>query len=322
MPLDEYPAPVALARVVRGGLTESVHLGHVVVVGPDGTPQLSLGAPDEQMFARSALKPVQAVAMVRSGLSLSDPLLALVCASHNGEPRHLEGTRLILDGAGLQVADLQNTPDLPYGAAAQREWLADGHGREAIAQNCSGKHAGMLATCVTSGWPTETYLEPDHPLQTRVRSTVVELTGDDPAVQTIDGCGAPLFSCTLTGLARAFSRLASASDEVGRVGAAMAAHPEMVAGADRDVTTLMSGLDGVVAKDGAEGVYTVGLPDGRGIALKIADGSPRACPVVIAALLRHLGLDAAVLDEVGQVPVLGHGRPVGQIELAVPGWSR
>ncbi len=152
---------------------------------------------------------------------------------------------------------------------------------------------------------------------------MAELTGGEPQHVTVDGCGAPLFSSTLTGLARAFGTIAAAAagdgdDELARVGRAMNAHPHMVGGTGRDVTALMAGVPGLVAKDGAEGVYAVGLPDGRGVALKVLDGSQRARPVVMAAVLRALGVEAPVLDEVGTAPVLGHGVPVGAIEAVLP----
>ncbi len=316
-------APAELARVVRGGFVESVHHGHLVALSPDGAVLLSAGEPDDTVLARSSLKPLQAVAMLRSGLDLDGPLLALACASHNGESHHLEGARGILAAAGLTEDDLQNTPDYPIGEAASLDWRAAGHGKASLAQNCSGKHAAMLATCVSAGWDTGTYLSAQHALQQAVRSTIEDLTGDEAQHTTVDGCGAPLFSCSLTGLARAFGSIARAAaegtpEDLAKVGRAMNAHPHMVGGAGRDVTALMGGVAGLVAKDGAEGVYAVGLADGRGLALKILDGSQRARPVVMAAALQALGLSDAVLDELGTEPVLGHGKPVGAIEAVLP----
>jgi L-asparaginase II len=320
---DVGTAAVALARVVRGGVVESVHHGHVVAVDASDEILLAAGDPDVEVLARSSLKPLQAVAMLRSGLVLDGPLLALACASHNGEPHHLEGARSILAGVGLDESALQNTPDHPLDDASALAWRSEGRAKASIAQNCSGKHAAMLATCVAAGWDTATYLQPEHPLQQAVRATVAELTGAEPDHTTVDGCGAPLFSCSLRGLARAFGAVAAAAaaggeDEQARVGLAMSAHPHMVGGTGRDVTALMAGVPGLVAKDGAEGVYAVGLPDGRGAALKVLDGSQRPRPVVMAALLRALGVQAEVLDEVGTVPVLGHGEPVGAVEAVLP----
>lgn len=312
-----------LARVVRGAVVESVHHGHLVALGPDGREVLRAGDPEAQVFARSSLKPLQAVAMLRAGLDLDGPLLALACASHNGEAVHVEGARAVLATAGLDEGALQNTPDLPLDDAAAFAWRTSGRGREPVAQNCSGKHAAMLATCVANGWDTATYRDPKHALQQAVRATLVELTRDEPAHATVDGCGAPLFSCTLTGLARAFGAIARAGADgddgpLGRVARAMNGHPQMVGGTGRDVTALMAGVPGLVAKDGAEGVYAVGLPDGSAVALKVLDGAQRPRPVVMAAALQALGLDAPVLAEVGAVPVLGHGEPVGAVEAVLP----
>lgn len=318
-----------LATVVRGGVVESVHQGHLTGRDTDGTPLVRAGNPDLDLFARSSLKPLQVVAMLRAGLHLDGPLLALACASHSGEPMHREGALQILRDAGMTEADLQNTPDLPLDAEAAARWQSRGLGPTPLAQNCSGKHAAMLATCVEAGWDTSGYLDPSHPLQRVIRAGIQDLTGDEAQHTAVDGCGAPLFSCTLSGLARAFGAIALAAtaagpgriparDHLARVGRAMNAHPEMVGGTGRDVTLLMAGVPGLVAKDGAEGVYAVGLPDGRGAALKILDGSQRARPVVMVAVLRALGLDAPVLDEVGHVAVLGHGRPVGRIEAIPP----
>lgn len=322
MPSPLGRSAVVVARVVRGGVVESEHRGHAVALDASGTAVVTLGEPGVTIFARSSLKPLQAVAMVDAGLDLEPRLLALACASHSGEQRHVAGAREILRTHGLDEHDLRNTPDLPVGAVAQRGWLRSGQGPTSLAQNCSGKHAAMLATCVRAGWPTEGYLDPGHPLQRQVREAVARMTGGPVEHVTTDGCGAPLFSCALHGLARAFGHIAHAAavhdgSSAARVGAAMSAHPGMVGGAGRDVTTLMEGLPGVVAKDGAEGVYAVGLPDGRSAALKILDGAQRPRPVVMSALLRALGVDDPVLDEVGTVPVLGHGRPVGEV-LAVP----
>ncbi|MFP3713283.1 asparaginase [Puerhibacterium sp. TATVAM-FAB25] len=313
-----------LAEVVRGDLVESVHLGHLVVLDPAGAPALAVGRPDAVVYPRSSLKPLQAAAMLRAGLDLPDRLLALAAASHNGEPAHLDGAREILAGAGLGVDALRNTPDLPLHAPSALAWQQAGHGPEPLTQNCSGKHAAMLATCVAAGWDTATYLAPEHPLQQAVRAEVLDLTGDDPAAlhPTTDGCGAPLLATTLTGLARAFARLAAdAAGPGGRVVRAMAAHPEMVAGTGRDATAAMRAMPGLACKDGAEGVYAGVLPSGAAFAFKVLDGAGRPRPAILAAVLRAAGAldvdgaDAAALDALGDVPVLGHGRPVGGVRV-------
>ena len=166
-----------MAHVVRSGFVESVHHGTAVVTGPDGTVELAVGDPDGVVFPRSSSKPLQALAMVRHGLATDGKLLSLACSSHSGEDFHLEGVREILAGAGLAETDLQNTPDYPYDEAARTAWIAAGRPRQSIAQNCSGKHASMLATCVVNGWDLETYRDADHPLQAAIIETIVELTG-------------------------------------------------------------------------------------------------------------------------------------------------
>jgi L-asparaginase II len=300
-----------VAHVVRGGVVESAHRGHVVVLAPGGDEVLRAGDPDAVVLARSALKPVQAVAMLRAGLDLDGELLALACASHSGEPAHLDGVRRILAAAGLGEADLRNTPARP---------LADPAGEPApITQNCSGKHAAMLATCVATGWDVPTYVRPDHPLQRAVRTAVAELTGDgDPVHTLVDGCGAPLFSCTPAGLARAYARIASAAPGTPghRVAAAVRAHPWWLGGTDRFVTRLIGGVPGLVAKEGAEGVFAAALPDGGALAVKVVDGSARPVPALVAAALAALGVQ--VPADAGRVDVLGHGAPPGAVRALLP----
>jgi L-asparaginase II len=313
-------APV-VAHVVRSGFVESVHHGTAVVTGPDGTVELAVGDPSGVVFPRSSSKPLQALAMVRHGLATDGKLLSLACSSHSGEDFHLEGVREILAGADLAETDLQNTPDYPYDEAARTAWIAAGRPRQSIAQNCSGKHASMLATCVVNGWDLETYRDADHPLQAAIIETIVELTGAEPDAVAVDGCGAPIHAIPLTALARGFGRLAAATDgPEARVTRAIRGFPEHLGGTTRDVTALVRGIDGLVAKDGAEAVYAVGLADGRGVAVKIADGSARARSVVLAAVLRRIGLEApddpATVDAFAaleRAPVLGHGQPVGSV---------
>jgi len=314
-------APV-LAHLIRGGVVESVHRGTVVVTAPDGSVQWALGDPSGPVFARSANKPIQASAMVRAGLDLPHRLLALACASHSGEPFHLEGASAILASAGRGESDLQNTPAYPIDEAEHDAWLRSGRPPSSLAQNCSGKHAAMIATCVAGGWDVETYRDPDHPLQRHITQVIAELSGEPVAAVAVDGCGAPAHAYALTGLARAFGRIAASSDTApgtaeGRIAAAVRAEPAYLGGTHRQVSTLVREAGptyGLIAKDGAESVYAVGLGDGRGVAVKIADGSPRATPVVLAAVLRRLGLTApTAFTELEDAPVLGHGEPVGAL---------
>jgi L-asparaginase II len=306
-----------LAEVVRSGFVEGRHTGSVVALAPDGAPVWVVGDPDAPILPRSSNKPLQAVAMVRAGLDLPPDLLALVTASHNGERAHIDGVRRILALADLSEADLQNTPDLPLHEPSARAHLVAGGDRDRLHQNCSGKHAGMLATCVAAGWPTESYRDPDHPLQREIRRTVEELTGEPIAAVAVDGCGAPLFAVSLRGLAGAFGRLVTADPGTPErwVADAMRAHPYLVGGTGRDVTALMTWLPGCLAKDGAEGVYAAALADGAAVAVKIDDGASRARSPVLVAALRRLGATAAVLDELAETAVLGHGVPVGAVRV-------
>ncbi|GGP73199.1 asparaginase [Saccharothrix coeruleofusca] len=306
-----------VAEVWRGEFLESVHHGSVVALNGDGEQVLAVGRPQDTTYPRSSNKPIQALAMLRHGLDLDGELLALACASHSGEDFHVAGVGRVLARAGLTYDDLRCTPDLPLGERARVAHLASGRGPEPRYMNCSGKHAAMLATCVAAGWPTDSYLDPEHPLQLAVRDALEELAGEPVGAVGVDGCGAPLFGISLVGLARAFGALASAAPGTveHRVATAMRSHPEWVGGTGRDVTALMRGIPGAVAKDGAEGVYAIGLPDGSAVACKIADGSSRARAVVLVAALRRLGVRAP--EELATFPVLGHGRQVGAVRPAV-----
>ena len=296
-------------------MVESAHRGSIAVTAPDGTLSHGWGAPDDPVFPRSSNKPLQAVAMLRAGLRLPSHQLAVACASHSGEPFHLQAVRDLLGAAGLTEADLQNTPDLPYDPDERDVWVAAGRTARPLAQNCSGKHAAMLATCRLNGWDLSTYREHDHPLQRLVTETIADLAGEAVAATAVDGCGAPVVAISLTGLARAFGRLATARPGTpeAQVTAAIRSHPDHLGGTRRDVTALVRGTEGLIAKEGAEGVHAVGLADGRGVALKVADGSQRARPVVLAAVLRHLGVVSRAYERLEDAPVLGHGAPVGRI---------
>ena len=310
--LDEAPV---LAHYVRSGFVESAHRASVVATAPDGTHLLALGAVDDPVFPRSSNKPVQALAMVRAGLKLAPQHLALACASHSGEDFHVQGVREMLHDAGLTEGALQNTPDYPVDELAREAVIRADGSKLPITQNCSGKHAAMLATCVVNGWDTETYRDPDHPLQQAILATLEELTGDRVTATAVDGCGAPVMAVTLAGLARAFGRIASAPEGTPEreVADAIRTFPAYLGGTRRDVTALIEATPGLIAKDGAEAVYAVGLADGRGVAVKVADGYPRAKPVILAAALRRLGVESPALERLEDSPVLGHGEPVGAI---------
>jgi L-asparaginase II len=306
---------VVVAEVIRSGFVESRHFGSIVALDREGALVLARGDVDAPVFARSCNKPIQATAMVRAGLPLRGRLLALVAASHSGEPMHLDGVREILDGAGLPESALQTPPDYPLVGDVRDAYVAAGGVASPIAMNCSGKHAGMLATCVAAGWPVDTYRDPEHPLQRRIANDLAELTGHDVTATGVDGCGAPLYGTTLVGLARAFGRIQQAPEGTPEraVAEAIGAFPEYASGTDRDEARLLRAYPGAVAKAGAEACYAVAMPDGGSVALKIGDGGARARPVVMAAALRRLGFEHDVLDEIGHVPVLGGGEPVGEI---------
>ena len=285
----------------------------------DGSTALAAGAPDVPVFPRSSNKPMQAVGMLESGLQLDGELLALASASHSGEAFHLDGVRRILAGAGLGEAALQTPADYPYDETEKLSYAGAGGSAMPLVMNCSGKHAAMLATCVANGWPTETYLDAEHPLQRSLLTTGERLAGESVAAVGVDRCGAPLFALTLTGLARAFAVLATAPEGTPehRVATAIRRHPEWVGGTGRDVTRLVAGVPGLIAKDGAEGVYAAALPDGRAVALKIDDGAQRARPPVMVAALRALGVDAPVLAELEEAPVFGGAAQVGSVRCVL-----
>jgi len=307
-------APV-VAHVTRGGFVESAHRATIAVTGADGSLVHAWGAADDPVFPRSSNKPIQAVAMLRAGLTLPPQHLALACASHSAQPFHLDGVRDMLTAAGLTEADLQNTPDLPYDPDERDIWIAAGRTARPLAQNCSGKHAAMLATCRLNGWDLNTYRDTQHPLQRLMADTLADLAGEPVSATAVDGCGAPVMAVSLTGLGRAFGRIAMGEPGTpeGEVTAAMRAWPDFVGGTRRDVTALIRGTEGLIAKDGAEAVYAVGLADGRGVALKVADGGQRARPVVLAAVLRRLGVPSTAYARLEDAPIMGHGEPVGAV---------
>ena len=292
----------------------------MVALGADGTPEWSVGEVSGPVLPRSCNKPLQALGMVRAGLDLPPDLLALSCASHSGEAFHLDGVRRILALGGLDESALQTPPDYPVDEVEKLAYVARGGRPAAVAMNCSGKHAAMLATCVHNGWPTTSYRDPAHPLQQAVREAIEDLGAERVSATGVDGCGAPVFGLTLAGLARAFRAIALAGDGTAeqRVAASIRSHPTWLGGTRRDVTRLIEGVPGLIAKDGAEGVYAAALPDGRAVALKIEDGGQRARPPVMAAALARLGVDAPVLAEMSSTALLGGGEPVGDVRFA--GW--
>ncbi|MFD8736750.1 asparaginase [Streptomyces sp. NPDC059618] len=315
------PAPAALpvlAEVVRSGFVEGHHRGSLVVLAADGSVELALGSVTSPVFPRSSNKPMQAAGILRAGLDLAGERLALAAASHSGEIFHRDLVQKMLVEHGLDAGQLQCPPDLPLDPVEAETYLASGAVRDRLTMNCSGKHTAMLAVCVRRGWPTESYLDPGHPLQQLIHTVVEEAAGEPVAAVGTDGCGAPLMAISLTGLARAFRSfvLAAPGSAERRVADAMRAHPEYVAGTRRPDTWLMREVPGVLSKMGAEAVQALALPDGRALAFKIDDGGGRALGPVLARGLSLLGVDAPVVTRIGSAPLLGGAREVGEIRAA------
>ncbi|HEX4831258.1 MAG TPA: asparaginase [Trebonia sp.] len=317
--LDMSDANPVLAEVVRSGFTESRHRGALAAVAADGTFAFTAGNANTPVFPRSSNKPLQAAAMLRAGLPLAGELLALAAASHSGEDFHAAGVREILDIVGLAEGDLRCPPSLPMDDKTARRLLRGGDPPEArIRYNCSGKHAAMLATCIVNDWPTRSYLDPGHPLQVHIGTTIEELAMEPVAAVGVDGCGAPLFALTLGGLARAFRTLVLAPEGSPErtVADAMRKFPEWTSGSTRDERRLMVAIPGLLLKSGAEGVDAFALADGTAAALKIDDGNPRARTPVTAAILTRLGVTPP--PGLLTAPVHGGGVPVGEIVAVTP----
>lgn len=310
-----------LAQVIRSGFAEGTHYGSGVVVDSTGDVIWSIGDPASQIFPRSSNKLMQGLAMVRSGLPANGELLALACASHSAQDFHLEGVHSLLNAANLDVDSLRCPPDWPLDPVERDSVIAAGTEKESIFMNCSGKHAAMLFTCVLNGWDTNTYLELSHPLQQACKNTIEEVTGETIEHIGIDGCGAPVMSTSLIGLARSFSKFAgpSADENQKKIADAIRYNPQFLAGTRRDSTKLMQGVPGLLCKDGAEAVYAIGLGDGRALALKIDDGADRARVVVANSILKNvLGVVSAEVDrQLGSQVLLGAGKPVGEIKSLV-----
>ncbi|MGH3392909.1 MAG: asparaginase, partial [Actinomadura sp.] len=201
-----------LAEVVRNGFVESRHYGSVAGLAPDGTLAYARGDAHGTVLPRSSTKPFQALACLAAGAPLSGETLAIAAGSHTGEDRHVEAVAAILAKAGLTFDALRCPPSRPEDEPAWTALIRSGGGASRERMNCSGKHAAMLAACVVNGWPTEGYLDPGHPLQRLIAATMADVAGEEPGPVAVDGCGAPLFGLTLTGLARAARSLVLAAD--------------------------------------------------------------------------------------------------------------
>jgi L-asparaginase II len=326
---------VPLAEVIRGGVVESVHYGAVAVVDRNGRLLHAAGDPHVLTFTRSALKPLQALPFVAGGgldrFGFSKAQTALLCASHSGEPRHVEAVADMLARAGLEGTHLQCGTHAPGFYEARGE-IPPPPPYSPLQHNCSGKHSGMLAYCVQCGHAIDDYLACDHPLQVAIRRAVATFTGvaEERLVAGTDGCSAPNYAVPLSGLARAFARLACATDDPDYAHApraladAMTAHPEMVSGERRsDLALMQAGRGDWLTKIGAEGVQAIGIRSaGIGIAVKVADGQKRGLYPATVAVLDQLGLiDAAArraLTPWARRPLSNYrGLPTGEVRPAV-----
>jgi len=309
----EVPAPEPLVEVTRGGITESRHRGHVMVVEPDGTITAYLGAPETVTYLRSSAKPHQAIPLIASGAAdrfgFDEKELALACGSHSGESIHTEVAASMLKKIGLGPEALKCGIHEPFSQEVARLLREKGEEPNVLQNNCSGKHAGMLALALHLDAPTETYDEPTNPVQLAIGKTISDFSGiaiEDIAVGT-DGCGVPVFGITVKAMALMYARLVSTPAEFddktrsacARIVSAMTTYPELVGGtSDRlDTEIMRAAKERLVSKVGAEGVYTAGVlpcedwPRGLGIALKIEDGDDhRARPTVVVESLRQLGI--------------------------------
>jgi len=285
-----------------------------VVTGLAAGEEVRYGEPSSLAHWRSSMKPFQALPIVAEGvmeaLGLGDDALALVCASHAGTPRHVDGVRRILAAAGLSAEQLACGAHPPFSDEAERAVLRSGSGFLPIHNNCSGKHAGMLALALHRGWPTDGYVHPDHPVQRRVRAELDRWLDVDPEglAWGTDGCGVPTPRLSLRQMARAYARLIRAADgghtPAARVVDAMTGQPELVSGAGRPATRIMEATRGrVLAKDGAEGVLCLaGREGGWGMALKVLDGGRRAAgPSAVEALA---GLELLGSSEAGALTAI------------------
>jgi L-asparaginase II len=315
-----------LVEVLRGPVVDELHRGDLAVVSADGALRYSVGDPAGAIALwRSSAKPFQAMPLIATGaaerLGLSAADIALVSASHGGEPVHVARAASILERTGHDVADLECGAHAPLDAAAARELERRGVEPSALHNNCSGKHAGMLALADELRAPPAGYRQAEHPVQQLMLENVSRFTGlrGDEIGLALDGCGVPSFAISVFRMARAYARLMAPGDEIAEpyrgaaavVREAMMAHPYLVAGHDRIDTDLMAALPGLlVSKEGAGGVHCVGLPGGIGIALKIEDGASSSTPggpagVAMLEALRQLD----VLDEDALARLGRHAQP-------------
>ena len=300
-----------LLEVVRNEMVESIHNGHLLILDSSGNDLLKLGDVDELIYPRSAVKSLQASAMLRAGLKVSGPQLALACASHAGSQAHLDVALSILRSAGVDESVLRNTPDKPLDPKERAAW--GDKAPTSLAANCSGKHSAMVATCVANGWDLESYKKSDHPLQRAIAAEFEKLSGEKITKVGVDGCGAALFAISLRALANAVRNLTLSNEPIHQeVVNACRNNPVMVSGIGRLPTLLMQKVPGLFVKDGAEGVMIMSTPKGEVIVWKMSDGSQRGNSPLSIATLSHLGISVDLERE----NVMGDGQVVGEIRAS------
>jgi L-asparaginase II len=298
------PNPI-LIEVLRGTMVESRHCGAAAIVDVEGRVVAGWGDIERPVYARSAIKPLQALPLIETGaadqFALGDEEIALACASHSGEPEHVRHVEHWLARIGLTSSDLECGPHAPLNEEASAALLHAGASPSALHNNCSGKHTGFLTTAVHLGFATRGYIQPDHPVQRHWQEVLAQMSGTDltSAPAGVDGCGIPVRGLSLRATAAAMAQLAAPvrlapvrAAAAGRVLRAMANAPFMVAGTGRFCTEVMRHAGTQVAvKTGAEGVYVAALPGKHlGVALKIDDGAARAAELAMATILCSLGI--------------------------------
>jgi L-asparaginase II len=333
--------PPVLVEYTRGGIVESVHRGWIAVARADGSLVATVGDPDQPVFPRSAMKPFQAVEVVESGAAnrfgFRDAELAVCCASHNGEARHRQTVASMLQRVGQPVSAMVNSADPPWSMLEQAVVASRSSDENQLAQNCSGKHAGMVAACVAKGQPVEGYDAMDHPHQVALREIVAAFWRLSPGdlIAGHDNCTLPAYAAPIRNVATGWAGIADAEHAparhtaaIRRLADAMGNDPFMVAGTDRLNTQLMTVTNGrIVAKDGAEGVLCIAdRAQGYGITFKLADGTFRSHGTIMLSILQRL--NALTQDEYAQLAALypaelrdNRDQPVGAVQ-AVFEWDR
>ncbi len=307
-----------LGNVIRNGVVEAEHHGAIAVVDPDGNLVASMGDIDRLFYGRSSLKPFQARASLDLGASVSGPALAVACASHGGLPIHVAYVRQILEKVGLSEAALQTPPAWPMAEDEARRRVAAGMDEpRPIWHGCSGKHAAMLQACVASGFPVETYVQPDHPLQAHMRTRMAEALGHPMSGPAVDGCGAPVYEVSVRSMATGFAQLGT-HHEYDEIWTAMHRYPGLV-GENPRIDQLAATMTEAAAKVGAEGVIGIAVRSRFGIAVKSWDGSTRGIEAGVVGTMEQLGLLNGLSRRLlrDRLAVFGGGSVQGHIEPTV-----